>query len=116
MPKPREQQRIAKERIEHLFSEAEKIFAKDPALANEYVKKARTIGMKYEVPIPRELKRRFCKHCYAYLMPGKSARVRLHKQKVVYYCMNCRNYTRFPYVREKKKKRISQSRKAFRMQ
>lgn len=102
MPKPKEQQRIAKERIIHLFEQAEKVFNKDPKLSNEYVKKARRMGMKYEVAIPRELKRRFCKHCYAYFFPGKSARVRVHKQKVVYYCLNCKNYTRYPYVKEKK--------------
>jgi ribonuclease P protein subunit RPR2 len=105
MPKPKEQQRIARERIEHLFREAEKIFAKDPKLSNEYVKKARKIGMRYEVPIPRQLKRKFCKHCGQFFVPGRSVRVRLHKQKVVYSCFACKKQTRFPYIKEKKEKR-----------
>jgi len=105
MPKTKEQQRIARERIEHLFKEAEKIFKKDQKLANEYVKKARKIGMRYEVPIPRQLKRKFCKYCYSYFVPGKSVRVRTHKQKVVYYCLNCKRYTRYPYIKEKKLKK-----------
>jgi ribonuclease P protein subunit RPR2 len=105
MPKPKEQQRIARERIEILFKEAEEIFSKDSSLANEYVKKARRIGMKYEVPIPRHLKRKFCKNCMSFFMPGKSCRVRLAKQKVVYYCLNCKHYARYPYIKEKKIKR-----------
>ncbi|MBW2994958.1 hypothetical protein KY312_01260 [Candidatus Woesearchaeota archaeon] len=69
------------------------------------MKKARRIGMRYEVPIPRALKRKFCKHCYSYFMPGKSCRVRLSKQKVVYYCMKCKKFTRYPYIKEKKEKK-----------
>jgi ribonuclease P protein subunit RPR2 len=105
MPKPKEQQRIAVERIRILFDEAEKAFAKDKMLSNEYVQKARKIGMRYEVPVPRELKRRFCKHCHSFLMPGKNLRVRTHNNKVVYFCRECKHFMRFPFIREKKLRR-----------
>ena len=60
---------IARERIETLFKEAKKVFNKDKSLANRYVKLARELAMKYKIRIPPPLKRRFCKHCYRYLMP-----------------------------------------------
>ena len=97
--------RIAKERIEILFDEAKKIYSYDPKLSDRYVYLARKIAMKYKVRIPPELKRRFCKHCYSFFMQGKNCRVRTAKGKVVYYCLNCRKYTRFPYIKEQKEKR-----------
>ena len=57
---------IALERINELFSQAEKVFRKSPDLADRYVELARKIGMKYKTRIPPELKRQFCKHCYCY--------------------------------------------------
>ena len=66
-----------------------------PALSNRYVTLARKISMKFKVRIPTELKRRFCKHCYKYLMPGKTVRIRTHKGKVVYNCLNCKKFMRF---------------------
>jgi len=100
--KSKEEQDIALERIKVLFAEAEK--AADLELANDYVAMARKIAMKYNVKIPPALKRKFCKHCNSYLKPGVNLRVRTNKGKVVYYCMNCKKYMRFPYIKEKKKK------------
>jgi ribonuclease P protein subunit RPR2 len=103
--KPRKHREIALERINILFKEAREMFKKDPALSNRYVHIARKIAMKYKVKIPSELKKRFCKHCYSYLVPGKNARVRVQRGKVVYYCMNCKRFMRFPYIKEKKARR-----------
>jgi ribonuclease P protein subunit RPR2 len=99
------QKEIALDRIKTLFKEAKDVFSKDKALANRYVKLARELGMKYKVRIPSNLKRRFCKHCYHYLMPGVNLRVRTREGKVVYYCLDCKKYSRFPYLREKKAKK-----------
>lgn len=89
--------KIAKERIKKLFDQAEKEFDKRPALSNRYVTIARKIAMKFKVRIPKELKRRYCKNCYKYLVPGKNCRVRTQRGKVVYYCFNCKRYTRIAY-------------------
>ncbi|MCP3682496.1 MAG: ribonuclease P [bacterium] len=96
-----EHKRVARERILKLFSEADKAFKKDPKLANRYVHMARKIAMRYKVRIPPELKRRFCKHCYCFLVPSKNCRVRLIKKKVTYYCMSCKKYMRFPYLKKR---------------
>ncbi len=98
-----ENRKMAKERIETLFLQAEK--SDDPSLKRRYVTLARKLGMKFKVRIPRELKRRFCRHCGTYFVPGKNLRVRTKNQKVVYYCLECKKHMRFPYVREIKAKR-----------
>ena len=104
-PKPKKEKQIALERIKVLFQQAKEVFKKDKSLANRYVKLARELSMKYKVRIPPNLKRRFCKNCYSYLMPGVNARIRTRNGKVVYYCMECKKYMRFPYLREKKAKK-----------
>lgn len=88
--------KIAQERIKILFEEADKVFNKDPKLANRYVDLARKIAMKVNLRIPRNLKRKFCKHCYSYLKPGINSRTRIHKNKIIIYCKNCKKYTRIP--------------------
>ncbi len=95
-------------RIRQLFSEADSVFRKSPELSDRYVAIARKIAQKARTGIPSSLKKRFCRHCGCYWMPGKTVRVRLQKQKVVYYCLKCRHYTRHPYVAEKKAKRKKQ--------
>jgi len=87
---------IARERIKKLFSEADEVFSKDKKLANRYVSLARKIAMKFNLRMPKVYKRRFCKHCYSYLKPGKNLRVRTKNKKVVYYCLECKKFMRFP--------------------
>jgi len=99
--KPEKQKAIAKERIKILFKQAKDIFKKDKKLANRYIKLARELAMKYKIRIPPNLKRQFCKHCYKYLMPSINARIRTRDNKIVYYCLECKKYMRFPYSKKK---------------
>lgn len=100
--KPFEQREIAAERINKLFKQAKEMFKESPELSDRYVELARSISMKYKVKIPSKFKRKFCKHCHIYLVPSKNCRVRLTKHKVVYYCLNCKKYMRFPYSKKKR--------------
>lgn len=102
--KSKQQKEIARERIEILFQQAKQAFNKAPKLSNRYIKLARELAMKYKIRIPKELKRKFCKHCYSYLFPSKNVRIRTRDGKVVYYCLNCKKYMRFPYLKERKAK------------
>jgi len=88
-----ENKKIARERVNELFKQAEK--AKEKALADRYVELARKIAMRYKIRIPTELKRRVCKNCYSYLRPGKNVRIRINEGKVIYYCLECKKYMRF---------------------
>ena len=94
--KPSDNIRIAKEHIAKLLDQA-KLAAKDkPALANRYVTMARKIAMKFKIRMTSEQKRLFCPHCYKFLLPGKTLRVRVHEQRVIYYCLHCKKFWRKP--------------------
>ena len=92
----------AKKKIEELFTYAETAFSSDKDLSNRCVKTARKIAMKINLRLPSRLKRKFCKHCYSFLMPGTNCRVRTRENKVIYYCLECKKYMRYPFLREKK--------------
>jgi len=91
----KELQQIALQKIKILFQEAKIQFDKNSSLSDRYVKLARKIAMKVNLRIPVEYKRRFCRHCYSYLVPGKTCRVRIHKSRVIYYCLKCKKFMRF---------------------
>lgn len=88
--------KLAVERIKSLFKHAEAAFSKYPERSNRYITMARKIAMKTKTKIPSNLKRRYCKHCYKYLKPGVNCRVRINKSRVIYYCLNCKKFTRIP--------------------
>lgn len=92
--------RIARKRINRLFEMAEKMALEGRIeLANRYVEIARKIGMKYLVRIPRQYKRRFCKECHSYLLPGENCTVRIKRKMVIISCRNCGNVMRIPFAR-----------------
>lgn len=108
----RERQDIAKERIGILFGLADNAALKgEIELANNYVEQARKIGMKFNVRISREYKRKFCRFCYHYLMPGKTSRSRINsrEKRVEVECFHCKRRMFFPYVREVKERRRSKA-------
>lgn len=89
---------VAEERINILFK-----LAQDEALshnfirANRYIELARKIGTRYNIRIPKEHKRHFCKHCYHYLLPSFNSKVRLQRHKIVITCLDCGKYMRIPF-------------------
>lgn len=91
------QKSIALERIEELFKQAELNYKKKPNMSNKYVSLARKISSRTKTPISKNLKRRFCKHCGTFLVPGSNARIRLNNGKKSIFCMNCSKFTRIPY-------------------
>lgn len=100
--KPDWQKKIAEERIEILFREAEWAFSRFPELSNRYVYLARKLAMKVNLKIPSELKRRYCHKCYAYLVPGANCKVRTNpKTKCVEWNCECGHVNRIGYGKEK---------------
>ncbi len=94
----------AEQQITGMFKKAEQVFSKSPKMADRNVRKARRLAMKHKIKMPKSLKMKFCKHCNSYLVPSVNCRIRLSSGKVVYYCLNCKKYMRFPYTKEKKEK------------
>lgn len=97
------QKEIARERVSILFEKAAAVFSENKPLANRYVTLARKIAMRVKVRIPLKYKRRFCKHCYKYLMPGVNSRNRVRGGKVVISCLECKKFTRIPVGKKLKK-------------
>jgi ribonuclease P protein subunit RPR2 len=101
--KPSWQKDTVKERIGRLFDQAEQEFSEHPERSRRYVEMALKLSMRYNVTISSTLKRRFCRKCKAFLVPGKNSRVRIStKQKAVTVtCKDCGHVTRLPYRKEK---------------
>jgi len=70
--------------------------------ARRYVELARRIGMRYNVRVPREFRRKFCRSCGAYLVPSVNARVRVGEGRIAVTCLGCGTIQRMPYGREQR--------------
>jgi len=95
-------QEIGEERIDHLFSLAEKEHKTHPQRAHRYVELARKIAMRYNIRLTK-YKRKFCPKCYRYIIPGENSRVRA-KQSVITTCHECGHVSRRPYKKGNKLK------------
>jgi ribonuclease P protein subunit RPR2 len=101
-----EQKRIAKERIVKLFKQAELCYKDNVGLANRYVTLARKIAMKVKIRIPKELKRKFCKHCSKFLILGENSQQRIRNGKIIISCFQCKKFTRIELKSTIKRKKI----------
>ncbi len=88
---------MAEQRIRRLFDLAEQAFPARPDLANRYVEIARRISMRHRASIPPGLKKRVCKKCGAFLVPGGNSRVRLDGKNAIVTCLECGALRRYPY-------------------
>ncbi len=96
--KPKWARKIAKERIISLLKLAEEEARKgNYDRVSRYVWLAKRIGMKYNVRIPRSLKRRICRNCLSFMIPGLNCRVRIARGRVIMTCLRCGNIKRIPY-------------------
>ena len=101
-----EERRIARARIGRLFElAASRAREGDDARAARYVQLARRVGMRYVVPLDRAHRRSFCRACGAYLLPGRTARVRAREGKLAVTCLPCGAVRRFGYTREQRARR-----------
>ena len=65
-------------------------------LADRYVDMARRVGMRYNVRFRPGQKRKFCRACHRYLLPGSTARTRLNRGRSVTTCLHCGHVMRRP--------------------
>ena len=87
--KPTYQLGIAKERISILLKLAEKEFKTHPERSRRYVQLARKIGMRYNVRLPADAKRRFCKSCGTLFKPGVTCTRRASGGAIIIKCGEC---------------------------
>lgn len=95
------EKQIAKDHILELFEIAKK--EPNHVIAKNSIVLAQKYSTKYKVPIPRELKRTYCKTCYQILIPGKTATVRLKAGKSpqrIITCKSCETIKRIGYTKK----------------
>jgi len=81
---------IATERMGILMRLADRMASfGETELADRYAGLARALGMRYNIRLPPDLKRRLCPSCGAYLVPGRNLRVRLRCGRTVRTCLKC---------------------------
>lgn len=86
----REAEQIAHERMEILFAQAHlAVVAGNEARAKRYVFLARRIGMRYNVPVPRQQRRWVCRGCWTFMVPGHNCSTRLRPGRIVIRCLRC---------------------------
>lgn len=81
---------------EDISKQASQLFdcaKKRPSMGKRYVMLAKKMAMRFNVKIPKELKKRYCHHCYSYFTP-KNCRTRIKRGTRVVYCLKCRHYNR----------------------
>lgn len=81
---------IARERIDMLVKIALK--EKDETLAARQARQAKKIAMRFRLRLPYEARQLYCKECKAFIVPGRSGRVRVGRAKtraVRITCLRC---------------------------
>ncbi len=84
--------RLAKERITILFEKAEK--SDSPIAAQKYIRKAKRTAMHFNIKLPRELRKKFCRKCCSFFTLENCKR-RIKHKFLVLKCLNCNTYNRF---------------------
>ena len=87
---------IAESRINILLNEAEKNYSEHPERSHRYSEMAYKLKLKYNIKLSSELKRRLCKKCRKFMVPGKTCRIRIHNSRLIYTCLECNSIRRFP--------------------
>jgi len=81
---------LARERISILVANVLK--ENDEELAAKQARLAKKVAMRFRVRLPYEARQLFCKKCKAFIVPGRSARVRIGRSKtraVRVTCLKC---------------------------
>ena len=86
-----ERKTLALVEIKKLFAEAQHALQER---ADACVKIAQHKAQRENIRLPREYKRRYCKHCNTHLKTGTNARIRTREGKLIIYCFGCKKYTK----------------------
>ena len=90
------------ERIDKLMALAEKNQRKNSVRAKRYVVLAKKMSTRYRVRMPERFKKRICKVCSRYWIPGYNVTVRLNRRnRTVEYRCECGALRRFGYTEKR---------------
>ncbi len=102
------------ERIDVLFSRAEKLAETSPANARRCVELAIKNAMRYNVTVPKRYRMSYCRKCHSYLKPGISSvhRASPKQEALIVTCRECGSVMRFPYRKEKSAAKAAKKQKS----
>ena len=80
----------AGEQVLALFMQA----SKEPDKAKKLVAAARKIAAKSRIKISAAWRRRFCRACNAFFVPGVNCRTRIKNKLIVVTCLECKRIRR----------------------
>ncbi len=78
---------LARERIEILVSSA--LRERDVTLAKRQAALAKKIAMRHRVRLPYSIRQLFCKKCKAFIVPGRTLRVRVGRANTKAVRLTC---------------------------
>jgi ribonuclease P protein subunit RPR2 len=81
---------IAKERIDLIIANA--LHEQDEHLAAKQASQARRIAMRFRIRLPYRIRQLYCKKCKTFIVPGRSARVRVGRARsraIRITCLKC---------------------------
>ena len=95
------QRSLAQERINRLFELAREHSGEDGSFSATCIKHARVLAMKYRIRIKKPYSRYFCRKCNSYLIPGRNAKTRIYRNRVIVTCETCGAIRRYPLPERK---------------
>jgi len=81
---------LAHERVDLLTANA--LRERDQELANKQARLAKKIAMRFRLRLPYDIRQLYCKKCKLFMIPGRSARVRMGRSNtrgIRITCLNC---------------------------
>jgi ribonuclease P protein subunit RPR2 len=97
-----EARRIATEQVLQTLDKALDLAKADITEAERKAKKARNVGLKFNVRLPYSYRLLFCHGCKEFIVPGITSRVRLQAGGVVtHVCLKCGHIYRKFYTKTK---------------
>ena len=81
---------IAKDRIDLIIANA--LHEHDEYLAANQASQARKIAMRFRIRLPYRIRQLYCKKCKAFIVPGRTARVRVGRARsraIRITCLKC---------------------------
>jgi ribonuclease P protein subunit RPR2 len=104
-PTTKDTKKIALERINILFEQADKTYRTDQKRAQRYADLARRIATRNRVHLPPDLRRRICRSCKTYLNPlNSTTRIRQKREPhIATTCKNCGHINRHPLRRKERR-------------
>ena len=88
------QKKLVAKHVETLHKAQQASLYTEPERAKRYTSLIQRLSRKLRFKLPRPVKHSYCKHCYVPFAPGKNCRVRTRNKMVVYYCLDCKKYTK----------------------